>query len=290
MTLRRREAFVPYLLIAPAVGGLLLFRLYPILLALWQSLHQQTLEGLQRYVGGANYLAIVTDPQFWNAVRVTLAFNAVINPLQIVLALLLALLVNQRLPGIGVFRTAYFLPMTVSLAITATIWNLILNPQLGLANGVLTRFGLPPQPFLISDRQALASIILLASWKGVGYWMVFLLAGLQQIPATIYEAASLDGASPWRRFGHITFPLLRRVLAFVLVADTAINVLMFVPIYLLTGGGPNGSTELLMFHAYRAAFVFLDWGRGTAISMLILSVILMMTGLQLRLLRTEFEY
>ena len=290
MTLRRQEAIVPYLLIAPAVGGLLLFRAYPIVLALWQSLHQQTLEGLHRFVGAANYATIVTDPQFWNAARITLVFNLITNPLQIVLALTLALLVNRRLPGIGLFRTAFFLPMTVSLAITAIIWNLILNPQLGLANGILARIGLPPQPFLISDRQALASIILLATWKGVGYWMVFLLAGLQQIPATIYEAASLDGASPWRRFSHITLPLLRRVLAFVLVADTAINVLMFVPIYLLTGGGPNGSTELLMFHAYRAAFVFLDWGRGTAISVLILSVILAMTGLQLRLLRAEFEY
>lgn len=287
---RRAEAVIPYLLITPAVGGLLVFRVYPIVLALWQSLHQQTLEGLQRFVGAANYLAIFADSHFWNAARVTLLFNAIINPVQIVLALGLALLVNRRLRGIGVFRTAYFLPMTVSLAITAVIWNLILNPQVGLANGILTRLGAQAQPFLISDRQALASIILLATWKGIGYWMVFLLAGLQQIPAALYEAASLDGATPWRRFSDVTFPLLRRVLAFVLVADTAINVLMFVPVYLLTGGGPNGSTELLMFHAYRAAFVFLDWGRGTAVSMLILSVILLMTGLQLRLLRAEFEY
>lgn len=290
MTLRRREAVIPYLFIAPAVGGLLVFRVYPILLASWQSLHQQTLEGLQHFVGAANYLTILADPLFWNAARVTLVFNLIINPMQIVLALGLALLVNRRLRGIAVFRTAYFLPMTVSLAITTTIWNLILNPQMGLANGILSRLGVQAQPFLISERQALASIILLATWKGIGYWMVFLLAGLQQIPAALYEAASLDGATPWRRFSGVTFPLLRRVLAFVLVADTAINVLMFVPVYLLTGGGPNGSTELLMFHAYRVAFVFLDWGRGTAVSMLILSVILLMTGLQLRLLRAEFEY
>jgi multiple sugar transport system permease protein len=290
LTLRRREAVVPYLLVGPAIAGLLVFRAYPIALALWQSLNQQTLEGAQRFAGAANYLTVLTDPQFWNAARVTLVFNLITNPLQISLALALALLVNRRLPGIALFRTAYFLPMTVSLAITATIWNLILNPELGLANGLLQRVGLPRQPFLISERQALASIIALATWKGVGYWMVFLLAGLQQIPATLYEAASLDGATAWRRFGHVTFPLLRRVLAFVLVADTAINVLMFVPIYLLTGGGPNGSTTLLMFHAYRAAFVFLDWGQATAISILILLVILAMTAAQLRLLRAEFEY
>jgi multiple sugar transport system permease protein len=290
VSLRRREAALPYLFIAPAIGGLLVFRVWPMVLALWQSLHTQTLDGLHRFVGLANYLAIVSDPQVWGAVRVTAVFNLLINPLQIALALGLALLVNRRLPGIGFFRTAYFLPMTVSLTITSIIWNLVLNPQLGLANGLLVRLGLPPQPFLISERQALASIILLATWKGVGYWMVFLLAGLQQIPAAVFEAASLDGATPWRRFRDVTFPLLRRVLAFVLVADLAINILMFVPVYLLTGGGPHGSTDLLMFHAYRVAFVFLDWGRATAISVLIVAVLLALTGLQLRLLRAEFEY
>ncbi len=290
MSLRRREAFLPYLFIGPAVGGLLVFRVYPMVLALWQSLHTQTLDGLQRFVGLANYLAIFSDPQVWNAARVTAVFNLLVNPLQIVLALGLALLVNRQVPAIGIFRTAYFLPMTVSLTITAIIWNLVLNPQLGLANGILIRLGLPPQPFLISERQALASIIVLATWKGVGYWMVFLLAGLQQIPATVFEAASLDGATPWRRFRDVTFPLLRRVLAFVLVADLAINILMFVPVYLLTGGGPHGSTELLMFHAYRVAFVFLDWGRATALAVLIVAALLVLTGVQLRLLRAEFEY
>jgi ABC-type sugar transport system permease subunit len=121
VTLRHREAALPYLFIAPAVGGLVVFRLYPMVLALWQSLHREALDGTQRFVGLANYLAVVSDAPFWNAVRVTALFNVVINPLQVALALGLALLVNRRLPGIALFRTAYFLPMTVSLTITAII-------------------------------------------------------------------------------------------------------------------------------------------------------------------------
>ncbi len=285
-----KQRAVPYVFIGPALCGLLIFRVYPILLALWRSLHQQTLTGLVQYAGIANYLAIFSDGHFWHAVRTTFHFNLIINPLQILLALGLALLVNRHVPGVGFFRTAYFLPMTVSIALTSVIWGLILNPQLGLANAALETLGLPRQPLLIGERQAFWSIIVLSTWKGIGYWMVFLLAGLQQIPRSMYEAASLDGASPLQQFVRVTLPLLKRVLAFVFVADTSINFLAFTPVYLLTNGGPNGATELLMFQAYRAAFVFLDLGKSTAISTVILSVILLLTGMQLRLLRTDVEY
>ncbi len=285
-----KQRAVPYVFIGPALCGLLIFRVYPIFLALWRSLHQQTLTGLVHYAGIANYLAIVSDGNFWHAVRTTFHFNLIINPLQISLALGLAMLVNRHVPGVGFFRTAYFLPMTVSIALTSIIWGLILNPQLGLANAALETLGLPRQPLLIGERQAFWSIIILSTWKGIGYWMVFLLAGLQQIPRSMYEAASLDGASPLQQFVRVTLPLLRRVLAFVFVADTSINFLAFTPVYLLTNGGPNGATELLMFQAYRAAFVFLDLGKSTAISIVILSVILLLTGMQLRLLRTDVEY
>jgi multiple sugar transport system permease protein len=285
-----KQRAVPYAFIGPALCGLLIFRVYPIFLALWRSLHQQTLAGSVYYAGNANYLAIVADSHFWHAVRTTFYFNLIINPLQISLALGLALLVNRQSFGVGFFRTAFFLPMTVSIALTSIIWGLILHPQLGLLNAILETLGLPRQPLLIGERQAFWSIIALSSWKGIGYWMVFLLAGLQQIPRSMYEAASLDGASAFQQFVRVTLPLLKRVLAFVFVADTSINFLAFTPVYLLTGGGPNGATELLMFQAYRTAFVFLDLGKSTAISTVILAVILTLTGLQLRLLRTDVEY
>jgi multiple sugar transport system permease protein len=148
---------------------------------------------------------------------------------------------------------------------------------------------LPPQPFFRSESQALASLIAIASWKGVGYWMIFLLAGLLAIPRELHEAASIDGASAWQRFTRITLPLMRRPLAFVLVADTAINFLLFAPVYVITHGGPNGATALLMFEAYQAAFAFLNHGRSLAISSVILAIIAVIAVVELRLFRPAGE-
>jgi multiple sugar transport system permease protein len=139
---------------------------------------------------------------------------------------------------------------------------------------------------LSSPGQALPSIILIASWIGVGYWMFFFLAGLQGIPPTLYEAAAIDGATPVRAFFHITLPLLRRVIAFVLVADTTANFLLFAPVYILTHGGPQGSTDLLMYEAYRSGFIGLDVGRATSITTILIADLLLVVGAQLVFFRS----
>ena len=131
--------------------------------------------------------------------------------------------------------------------------------------GCCGRWDLPAQPFFRSEGQSLATLIAVCTWRGVGYWMFFMLSGLAAIPPEVNEAASIDGAGPWRRLIHITLPLMRRTFAFVLIADTAVNFLLFAPVYIITNGGPNGSTSLLMFEAYRAAFTLLDDGRSLAI-------------------------
>jgi len=227
---------------------------------------------------------------FWHSLRVTVLFSLIINPAQTAAALGLALLVFRAGPGIGWFRTLFFLPMTVSIVITSLIWQLILDPHAGLLNSMIAAGGLPMQPFLTSPRQALPSIILMATWKGVGYWMVFVLAGLTQIPGDVFEAAGLDGAGTWQTFRSITLPLLRRVLAFVLVADTAVNFLMFAPVYLLTLGGPVGSTDLLMYETYKTAFRLLDMGRASAMAMVILTIMLLVAAIEMRLLRADYGY
>jgi len=197
----------------------------------------------------------------------------------------LALLVLRPTPLVPFFRAAYMAPMTVSLPLTSILWAILLEPTMGPVNGLLRSLGLPPQPFWRSEDQALATLIGVASWKGVGYWMVFLLAGLLLVPKELHEAAMIDGAGTLARFRHVTLPLMRRPLAFVLVADTAANFLLFAPVYLITQGGPNGATALLMFEAYQAAFTYLDKGRALAISSVILFVIGVLALLELRLLR-----
>lgn len=285
----RREWWVPYAFLLPAIVGLVIFRVVPTIYAIGRSFYAISfgLNPATVFVGSDNYTALFSDPTFWQSVRVTAAFNLIINPLQTTLALLLALLVSMRLRGIGVFRSIFFIPISISITVASIIWQLMLDPQSGLLNGLIEAVGLPPQSFLTSPNQALPSIILIASWIGVGYWMFFFIAGLNGIPPTLYEAAAMDGASSFASFVHITVPLLRRVIAFVLVADTTANFLLFAPVYILTHGGPQGSTDLLMYEAYNSDFVGLDVGRATAITTVLLASLLVVVGAQLLLLRSS---
>ena len=284
----RRDRWVPYVFLLPAIAGLVVFRLVPIIYDVGRSFYANTfgLNPSTVFVGSDNYTGLFTDPTFWQSVRATVLFNVIVNPFQTVLALLLALLVSARLRGVGVFRTIYLIPIAVSLPVASIVWAQMLDSQSGLINGILIWLGLPAQGFLASTTQAMPSIVLIASWIGVGYWMFFFLAGLQGIPPTVYEAAAIDGAGALSMFWHITLPLLRRVIAFVLVADTAANMLLFAPIYILTQGGPQGATDFLMYEAYRSGFTGLDVGRATSITTLLLAALLAVVGLQLLVLRS----
>ena len=286
---RRNNWATAYLLLAPALIGLAVFRLYPIALAVWGSLHTSTFgAGAQRvFVGLDNYAFLVSNPVFWDSLWVTLKFNLVVNPIQVLLALLLAVVANQRLRGIAVYRTIFFVPIGVSVPIAAILWQMMLDPNRGVVNALLLGVGLPAQPFLTSADQALWSIIGIASWKGVSFWMVFLLAGLQGIPRELHEAAKLDGAAAVRRFLDITLPLLKRTILFVLVTDTAINFLLFAPVYLLTRGGPELSTNVLMYEAFKTGFVYADMGQGLAMVLVLLLLVLVVVGLEFRLLQAE---
>jgi len=275
-----------YLFLAPAMIGLLIFRLIPIVIAIGGSLTGTSLMGDVRFVGLENFDNLVTDPDFWRSLRVTLVFNLIINPLQVVVAFAMAMLVFEPGRGIWFYRTLLVLPMAVSTGLSAVLFSLFLDSNLGPLNGFLHWSGFGAQPFHRSEHQALGTLIGIATWKGAGYWMLFLLAGLYAIPSTVQEAAHIDGATAWQRFRFVTLPLMRKPLAFVLVADTAINFLFFAPVYILTSGGPNRATSVLMFEAYRSAFTFSDFGRSLAISTVLLLIILVIVQLQFRLLRS----
>lgn len=284
----KAEKWVPYFFLAPALLLIVFFRLLPAFSGFLESLYATSFAagGIKTFVGLRNFQDIFADPVGLQSIWVTLRFNLIVNPLQIGLALLLALLVNQALRGIDFFRSIYLLPIAISLNVTAIIWGLVLN-QYGLMNGLLRVLGLPAQPFLQSPNQALWSIIMMASWVGVAYWALFILAGLQGIPTELYEAAEIDGTGVMQRFIHITLPLLRKVLVFVLVADTVANFLLFVPVLILTSGGPQLSTNTLMFEAYRRGFIFGDFGTSSAMIMLLLGATLAIVAIEFWLLRTS---
>lgn len=269
-------------LLAPALIGLVVFRLYPVALAASDSLFNMV-RGQQVFVGLDNYLSLLADRTFWKSMQVTLWFNLLINPVQIALALGLALLYVQKFKCVTLYRVLFLIPIGVSLPTAVIIWRIMLT-QDGLVNGLIGIAGVPAQPWLTSEGLALYSIIAIATWKGISYWMIFIVGGLQTIAPEIYDAARIDGVKPWQRLIFITLPLLRPTLLFVLVADVTINFLLFAPIFMLTQGGPADSTNVLMYEAYKSGFIFGDMGRAMAIIMVVVAILLVIVGLQFRLL------
>lgn len=283
----RSDFFVPYMFLLPAISLLIIFSLIPAVTTIEQSLYAQAFRrgASPEYVGLDNFQRIFDDPVFWKSVRVTLWFSLIVNPLQTILALGLALIASQHLRGIGFFRSVFLLPVAVSINVTVVVWGLMVDTNAGLINGTLNRLGLPQQAFLISPDQALNTIIMIISWKGVPYWALFFLAGLQGISTSVLEAAAIDGANRRQTLTRVIIPLLRPIILFVLVADTIVNFTLFIPIHLLTQGGPQLSTNLVMYETYRRGFIYGDLGSSSVMLTAMLGVILVVIGLQFLILR-----
>lgn len=285
---RRRQAFWAIIFLAPAIASLVVLRIWPTASAAISSIFEAFPGGLSEptFAGGANYLTLFEDPNFVATIWRTIGFNLIINPLQIMLALVVAVLLTQRLAFAGLWRTFIFIPVTIPIVGSCIAWSALFQPN-GPLNALIELFGGNPQPFLTSPDQALACILIIASWIGIGYWMLFLIAGLQAIPLELYEAARIDKAGPIRTFFQITIPMLRRPLLFVLVADTVANFVLFVPVQLLTKGGPENSTTMLMFDVYRTTFTYGSRNLGAAQVVILTLIMLFFVVLQFRLLREE---
>jgi multiple sugar transport system permease protein len=285
------KAFLaPAMFLLPTLIAIVVLRLVPTISAVGTSLVIQPPGGLLpgHFAGVGNYLAIIQDPGFQKVIAVTLLFNLVINPLQTGLALVLANLLVRRVRFSAVLRIVLFLPICIPAVGSTIVWGILFQPH-GPINGVLNAIGIPSQPFLTSPGQALGSIIIICSWVGIGYLMTFLITGLQAVPEELYEAAILDRAGPLRTFFSVTIPMLRRTILFVLVADTVANFVVFVPVQLLTLGGPDGSTDLLMYDSYFQTFSNGELNTGAAQIVVLLAIMLIIVSIQFRLLRSDVE-
>jgi len=280
-----RNFAVAMIFLLPAILSVVVLRLWPALLALHQSLlaPRATVYSLD------NYTYIFTDPVFLNSVWITLLYSVIVNPLQIAISLGLALLMNNKLPLTGFWRSIVLLPVAIPQSVSAVVWAVAFRPD-GLLNSLLAVFGIGPQRYITSPDQALGSIILVVSWIGVGYWMTMLIAGLQDIPKSLYEAITIDGANAWQRFRYVTLPQLRRPLTFVLVADTVANFLVFAPVNILTNGGPQGSTDLVMNEIYTSAFINGDPGSASAGTIVLVALVLVIVLVQFRLMGDRGEH
>lgn len=285
----RHFHYEPFLLLLPSLVLIGLFKVYPILYSVWGSFFIRGAGGVSKFAGFKNFSMLIQDPTFLNSIWITFKFNLITIPTQVILGFALAMMLNRNTRFVRISRTLLYIPVAINMVVASTIWNMMLNPSAGPANAILGKLGIPPQPFLTSSAQALWIIIIICCWKGISYWMLFLLAGLQNISPSIYEAGRIDGTGFFSQLFYLTIPMLKNSLVFVIVSDTMINLFMFVPVYMLTGGGPEGSTDTLMYEAYRAAFKFSNYNRSYAIVTFLLFVTFIIISLQFYLLRDKDE-
>jgi multiple sugar transport system permease protein len=274
--------------LAPTLILIVVLRIVPTLQALSDSMHSGLPGSIKppAFIGLDGFIKLFSSSQFWFAVKQTLIFNVIVNPLQILVALLLAVLLSQKLPGVGLWRTMIFLPAAIPLAGSTIVWGIALRPD-GPVNGLLGLLNIAQQPFFSSTGQVVGSMILLTSWIGIGYWMMFLIAGLNDIPKVFYEAAKIDGAGVFTTFFFITLPLLKRPLLFVLVADTVANFILFAPVQILTKGGPERYSNFLMYDIFHKSFELSDPYRAAAELVVLLVLIIVIVSIQFRLLGSE---
>ncbi len=265
---------------------LVLVRAAPIVQAVVQSLIEPARGSAPAHLGLGNFAFLVQYAPFADSVVVTIQFVVISVTAQMVAALLLALLLSGRMRGAGSMRTVLLLPLAIPVAAATTVWGMILRPE-GLLNGLLAVVGIDQQPLLTDGSQALSAVALILLWTACGYWMTIIIAGIHDIPGDLHEAASLDGAGRRAKFWHIDLPMLRRPLLFVAVACTVSNFMAFAPAQILTKGGPEGSTRLIMYEIYTQAFTNLDPGLSSAQIVVTMVILGLVVAAQFRLLTEE---
>lgn len=294
-TLRqRREITAAYLFMLPGLLFFTTFMIYPLLKAFQMSLYQWSIMPGRpsQFVGLSNYTRAFEDPIFWIALRNTVLYTLVTVPGQMILAMLVALLLNYIGRGRVFFRTIYYLPVITSWVIVSLLFRYLFQSPGGLVNYLLTdvlHLMVEPVAWLRNPATAMVPIMTLGIWKGIGWSMVIFLAALQTIPGELYEAAAIDGAGRWQRFWDLTLPLMRPTVVFVLVMLVIGGFNVFISVYLITAGGPMKQTEVILSYMYHQAFDFLEFGYGAALSYMLAAIILVLSFLQIRFLRRPVE-
>ncbi|WP_420799223.1 carbohydrate ABC transporter permease [Mycobacterium neumannii] len=286
MAQRRRTTTTAYALLAPSLFGVVAFMLLPMLVVVWLSLHRWDLLSPMEYVGLRNWQSVLTDPTFGTSLVVTLLFVVLVVPAQTLLGLIAASLLARGLPGSGFFRTLYVLPWICAPLAIAVLWRWILAPTDGAVSTVLGR----QIEWLTDPTLALPVVSAVVVWTNVGYVTLFFLAGILNIPEDIHNAARTDGATTWQRFRHITLPMLRPTLFFVLVTGIISAAQVFDTVYALTGGGPQNRTDLVAHRIYAEAFGAAAVGRAAVMAVVLFVLLVGVTIVQQLYFRRRISY
>ncbi|MER8982379.1 sugar ABC transporter permease [Mesorhizobium sp. M0140] len=282
-----RQQWIGLLYVAPAVALVVVFFLIPLGMTAWMSLHNWPLMGEHSFIGLGNYVAILRDTRFWNALRFTAFYTVIVTIAIFVVAFPLALFVERPRPLTNLYRTMFFMPAVVGFASASLLWSWLLNVDSGLFSPAAYDLGLIDRKFnlLATFQPAFWSIIAMVVWKVAGFTMIILMAGLQSIPQDLQEAAVIDGAGPFARFRAITLPLMRRTLALALILSVAGSILAFDQFYIILRGGPRNQTLTAVYWIFNQSFVSFKLGYGAALSMVLLVILVALSLVQLWLLR-----
>jgi sn-glycerol 3-phosphate transport system permease protein len=278
----RRVPLLPYLLILPTLFFVVLFTAWPTLLAFYQSFFLQRLNIARfrepTFIGLDNYRGLLTSGEFHQVLLNTLIYVLGTVPISIALAFLLALLVNRRMRGVGFLRLSFFYPTVLPMVSAATIWLFFLTPDYGLFNQAIAFLGYRgPQNWVGNPSLALLAVMLVAIWKNAGYYMIFYLAGLQNLPTDVFEAADLDGANAWQQLWHITFPLLRRTTLFISTIAFISAFQTIDQIFVMTRGGPSNASTVLLFWLWQVRFEYSNVGLAATITVILIAILLLFT-------------
>jgi len=280
---------IALLFILPALINFTIFRYFPIVKAAQASVYQYSLlGGFKDFIGFDHYQRLFSDPVFWQSLKVTGLFVVGKVPIEVILALALALFLQRETLGAGIVRSAIMAPLVTSIIVVSIIWAMMLHSDQGLFQSLLGFVGLPKMAFMSNESRALPSLTVMMIWKDVGFSMIILMAGIKGIPNVYYEAAVVDGASRWQLFRNVTLPLLRPVLMFVIITRTIFSFQMFVPVYQMTRGGPLNATKVIVYYIYQQGFLFQDMGYASAIAMVTLIILLFVSVFQMRVLRSDY--
>lgn len=275
-----KNRILPYLMVSPYLIHLTLFILFPVVFSIILTFHNWNIISPMEFVGFDNFVRLFQDRLFWKAITNTLVFLLVHIPLQIVVALALAYLLNRKLFISGFFRAAFFLPVVISGVVITILWQQLLSYDSGVLNKILLDIGLGKVGWLSNKNLAMTSIAIMATWKNVGLYVILFLIGLQTVPTAYYEAADVEGASSWQKFRHITLPSINPTIFMVSILSTIGGFSLFIEPYVMTGGGPLNSTLSAMLYIYKQAFEYYHMGYSATLGVFFAMIIMLVVVIQ----------
>lgn len=283
----QKKKWLPYLLVSPYLIFVTVFVVFPVLFCFFLTFNKWNIISPMKFIGVDNYSRLLHDRLFWKAIGNTLKFLLLHIPLQLVVSLFLAYLLNQKIRAASFFRASFFMPVIVSGVVVTILWQQLLGYDAGLINKLLMSIGITKIGWLVNPDVAIYSIAVMATWKNVGLYVILFLVGLQTVPTQYYEAAKMEGATRWQQFYHITLPMINPTIFMVVILSTIGGFSLFIEPYIMTGGGPLNTTLSAVLYIYKQAFQYYNMGYSATLGFFYAVMIMTVVILQKKLIEKE---